>query len=72
MDPSYAPHIFRVDLLVEYDVPMVELALGLLTEYGVVKLRGLSLRRRALALISIAHPDFRDQLRHAARQMKII
>lgn len=41
------------------------------TEYGVVKLRGKSLRERALALISIAHPDFRDQLRHAARQMKI-
>ena len=42
------------------------------TEYGVVKLRGLSIRKRALALISIAHPDFQDQLRHAARQMKII
>ncbi|GAB6155060.1 acetyl-CoA hydrolase/transferase C-terminal domain-containing protein [Desulfosporosinus burensis] len=42
------------------------------TEYGVVKLRGKSTRERALALISIAHPDFRDQLRHAARQIKII
>ncbi|HBW35593.1 acetyl-CoA hydrolase/transferase family protein [Desulfosporosinus sp. BICA1-9] len=42
------------------------------TEYGVVKLRGKSTRERALALISIAHPDFRDQLRHAARQFKII
>lgn len=42
------------------------------TEYGVVKLRGKSLRERALALISIAHPNFRDQLRHSARQMKII
>ena len=42
------------------------------TEYGVVKLRGKSIRQRALALISIAHPNFRDQLRHAARQMKII
>jgi acyl-CoA hydrolase len=42
------------------------------TEYGIVKLRGKSLRERALALISIAHPDFRDQLRYAAKQMKII
>ncbi len=42
------------------------------TEYGLVKLRGKSVRERALALISIAHPDFRDQLRHAAKQMNII
>lgn len=42
------------------------------TEYGVVQLRGKSIRERALALISIAHPDFKDQLRHAGRQMKII
>lgn len=42
------------------------------TEYGVAKLRGKSIRQRALALIDIAHPDFRDQLRHAAKKMKII
>jgi 4-hydroxybutyrate CoA-transferase len=42
------------------------------TEYGVAKLRGKSVRQRALALIEIAHPDFRDQLRHSAKQMKII
>jgi len=42
------------------------------TEYGVAKLRGKSIRERSLALINIAHPDFRDQLRHAARQMKVI
>jgi 4-hydroxybutyrate CoA-transferase len=34
-----------------------------ITEYGAVNLFGLSLRRRAEALISIAHPDVRDQLR---------
>lgn len=33
------------------------------TEYGAVCLRGLSVRDRARQLISIAHPDFRDQLR---------
>jgi acyl-CoA hydrolase len=32
------------------------------TEYGVVSLWGLNLRRRAEALISIAHPDFRAEL----------
>ena len=42
------------------------------TEYGVAKLRGKSVRQRALALIDIAHPDFRDQLRYSAKQIKII
>ncbi|MCA1989511.1 MAG: GNAT family N-acetyltransferase, partial [Desulfarculus sp.] len=32
------------------------------TEYGLVNLFGKSLQERALALISIAHPDFRDEL----------
>ena len=37
------------------------------TEYGVVRLSGLSLRERALAMASIAHPDFREELlRYAA------
>ncbi|WP_231717148.1 acetyl-CoA hydrolase/transferase C-terminal domain-containing protein [Desulfosarcina ovata] len=44
----------------------------MVTEYGVAKLRGKSMRQRALALIDIAHPDFRDELRHAAKQIKII
>lgn len=33
------------------------------TEYGAVNLHGLSLRRRAEALIHLAHPDFRPTLR---------
>jgi len=32
------------------------------TEYGIVNLRGRSLKERAQRLISIAHPDFRDEL----------
>ena len=32
------------------------------TEYGAVNLHGMSLRARAEALISIAHPDFRAEL----------
>ena len=37
------------------------------TEYGVAELFGRSVRERAHALIGIAHPDFRDELRHMAR-----
>ncbi|MDQ2081594.1 acetyl-CoA hydrolase/transferase C-terminal domain-containing protein [Xanthobacteraceae bacterium Astr-EGSB] len=37
------------------------------TEFGVADLRGKSLRRRAAALIAIAHPDFRDMLAKAVR-----
>jgi len=33
------------------------------TEYGIADLRGKTLQQRAAALIAIAHPDFRDQLR---------
>ncbi len=32
------------------------------TEYGVVDLHGLDLKKRAQALISIAHPQFRAEL----------
>lgn len=32
------------------------------TEYGVAKLKGKTLRERALRLIAIAHPNFRDKL----------
>jgi 4-hydroxybutyrate CoA-transferase len=33
------------------------------TEYGVAKLKGRTLAQRAEALIAIAHPDFRDELK---------
>ena len=38
------------------------------TEYGVVKLSGLSLRERAEAMISVAHPDFRAELTKYAEE----
>ncbi len=39
------------------------------TEYGVAQLRGKSARQRAEALIGIAHPDFRGELREAAKRI---
>jgi acyl-CoA hydrolase len=38
------------------------------TEYGVAELFGKSIDERAEALISIAHPDFRDELRSTRRR----
>ncbi|MGE0788645.1 MAG: acetyl-CoA hydrolase/transferase family protein [Sandaracinaceae bacterium] len=42
------------------------------TEHGAVNLQGRSLRQRAELLISIAHPDHRAELRHAALERKIV
>jgi len=42
---------------------------NVVTEYGVAELRGRSLRERTLALIRIAHPDFRDELTRQARDL---
>jgi butyryl-CoA:acetate CoA-transferase len=41
------------------------------TEYGMVNLKGLSAWQRAEAIISIAHPDFRDELIQEAEKMHI-
>jgi len=41
----------------------------IVTEYGVANLRGKSTAERAEALIAIAHPDFRDELYHQAREI---
>ena len=40
-----------------------------MTEHGVAELRGRTIRQRALALIAIAAPPFRDDLRAAARDL---
>lgn len=42
------------------------------TEFGIVNLRGKSTKERAEALISIAHPDFRDELTAAAQRVTLI
>jgi acyl-CoA hydrolase len=41
----------------------------IVTEYGVAEMRGRSISERARALISIAHPDFRDELTAEARAL---
>ena len=43
----------------------------LVTEYGMVNLKGLNTWQRTEAIISIAHPNFRDDLIKEAEKMKI-
>ena len=42
------------------------------TEYGVVNLFGKSLQERATAMISISHPDFRDELLFEAKKIGLL
>lgn len=43
----------------------------IVTEYGAVQLKGKSTWQRAEALVSIAHPDFRDDLIKQAQELRI-
>ena len=42
------------------------------TEYGMVNLKGRTVAERAQLLISIAHPDFREDLSREAHELKLI
>jgi acyl-CoA hydrolase/GNAT superfamily N-acetyltransferase len=42
------------------------------TEYGIAYLHGKTVRERALALIHIAHPKFRDELMRQAREARLV
>ena len=42
------------------------------TEYGMVNLKGKSVPERAQALIGIAHPDFRESLAREAREKRLL
>jgi itaconate CoA-transferase len=44
----------------------------IVTEFGAANLKGLSSTERAHALIALAHPDFRDRLREAAKEQHLI
>lgn len=42
------------------------------TEHGVAQLRGKTAKQRAAALIAIAHPDFRSELKEAAKKINLL
>ena len=44
----------------------------IVTEYGIAKMRGKSVRQRTEQLINIAHPKFREELKFAARKRYLI
>lgn len=44
----------------------------IVTEYGIAELHGKSIRQRVKALISIAHPNFREQLEKYAYEQKYL
>lgn len=70
--PSTAKQFSRI-------VPMLEQGAGVVTgrnhvhyvvtEYGVADLYGKTIRQRAQALIQVAHPDFREELTRAAKEL---
>lgn len=41
----------------------------IITEFGIAELQGLTVRERAAALVEIAHPEFRDELLEASKEM---
>ncbi|MDD2421523.1 MAG: acetyl-CoA hydrolase/transferase C-terminal domain-containing protein [Heliobacteriaceae bacterium] len=45
---------------------------NIVTEYGIARLRGKTCSQRARELITIAHPDFREELTRQARELHII
>lgn len=44
----------------------------LVTEYGMINLKGKSIAERAKSIIGIAHPDFRDELERQAYEHRLI
>ena len=46
--------------------------MNIVTEYGVAELCDRSTKERALALIAIAHPEFREKLAFQAKQSGLI
>ena len=43
----------------------------IVTEYGIAKLRGKTIAQRVEELINIAAPEFREELRKQARELKL-
>jgi acetyl-CoA hydrolase len=73
--PSTAKNFSRI-------VPMLKEGAGvvttrnhvrfIVTEFGIADLYGKTIRQRAQALIAIAHPEFRDELRKQAQALNFI
>ena len=73
--PSKAKQFSRI-------VPMLKQGAGVVTgrnhvhyvvtEYGVADLYGKTIRQRALALINIAHPEYRNELNKQAHELNYI
>lgn len=64
----------RIKAMMTYGSVITDTRTGVqyvVTEYGKVNLKGMSSWQRAEALISIAHPDFRDELIEEAKELKI-
>ena len=64
----------RIKAMMTYGSVITDTRAGVqyvVTEYGKVNLKGMSSWQRAEALISIAHPDFRDELIAEAKELKI-
>ncbi|MBF0289475.1 MAG: GNAT family N-acetyltransferase [SAR324 cluster bacterium] len=77
------PSTYSVDgKMVSRIVPMLNQGAGVVTsrgdvhyvvtEYGSADLHGKTIRERALALIHIAHPDFREELMKAAKEQHYV
>jgi 4-hydroxybutyrate CoA-transferase len=74
--------VLRDGTVVSRIVPMLKQGAGVvtsrnhvhyvITEYGVAHLYGKSIRQRTHALISVAHPDFRDDLSKMASELHYI
>jgi acyl-CoA hydrolase len=43
----------------------------IVTEYGIARMKGKSSKERTANLIAVAHPDFRDELREAAKKLNL-
>jgi acetyl-CoA hydrolase len=73
--PSTAKNFSRIVPLLKHGAGVVTSrnhVRYIVTEYGIADLYGKTIRQRALALIDIAHPDFREELKHEARKLNYI
>jgi itaconate CoA-transferase len=62
-------------IVARLDVPVTTPRIGthyIVTEFGAANLKGLSSTERALALIGLAHPDFRDEPTASAKELRLI